>query len=989
MRGGADILEKSGTEVLTVGLLGPLEVSVDGRSVELTTGRLRTLLAVLAMSAGQAVSVDRLAAAMWEGELPADARRAVQTYVTRLRGVLGPELIATSPAGYVLRAEPEQVDALRFLRLLDAAAGTAEVSAEEGLLAEALRLWRGTPFAGVESGWLQDAQAPRLVERYLAGVERRVDLDLAAGRHGELVAELRGLTARYPLRESLWVRLLVVLDRCGRQAEALERYGMVRVRLTEELGVDPGPDLQRVYADLLAGRPPEVTEGPAPAAPQRLVPRQLPVSGDGFTGRDAALTALGELFGEEDGPSWRTAMICVISGMAGVGKTALAIHWAHRLAERFPDGQLYVDLHGATAGLHPLQPLEVLGRFLRALGTDPTAIPTTLEEASAAFRSRVADRRVLVVLDNAADAAQVVPLLPASPGSRVLVTSRQALVSLDGAAHLQLDVLEPDEAVELLGRLAGPERVAAEPEAAAEVAAACGWLPLALRIAGARLAARPTWPVRALAERLGDAQRRLDELEIAETGVRASFAVSWRQLSSGSDAADRSLAAAFALLGVLDGPEMSVPVAARLLDQPEDAAERALERLVDAQLLETPSPGRYQLHDLVRLYVRELACRHHDESARAAALTRALGFYTATAWQTLPLLRPGDYRMTRMDDRWAKGGLELADEQSALRWLEAERPNLLAAVRQAAATPGVPPEIALQLAQALFGFFSVRCHWQDWVQVDQIALGVARRIGDRAAQAQAHNDLGYAYWLQGRFEEAVACHQQSLVICRELSDRYGEGLSLSCLGQVYRVLGRHDQAQAAHLESLAIFREVSDRHGQATSLGGLGVAYQRQGRYEEALTCLRESLAIRRELGDRRSQAISLGNLGLALEGHGRYAEASACHQQSLAIHRELGDRHGQATSLADLGVVYQRQGNHQQALACQRESLEGFRKLGDPHCQAESLRELGVTLRALGRCEEARAHWLEALAIFEQLRTSHADGVRALLAEEPMLQRG
>jgi tetratricopeptide (TPR) repeat protein len=706
------------------------------------------------------------------------------------------------------------------------------------------------------------------------------------------------------------VRLLVVLARCGRQAEALERYGLVRARLAEELGVDPGPDLQRVYADLLAGRAPAAGGAGGQEALRRLVPRQLPLSGDRFTGREAALKALAEVFGRGDAEDAhrRSMMICVISGMAGVGKTALAIHWAHQLADRFPDGQLYVDLHGATARLRPLEPLEALGRFLRALGTDPAAIPTTAEEAGAAFRSRMAGRRVLVVLDNAADAAQVTPLLPGSPGCGVLVTSRQVLVSLD-AAHLHLDVLEPDEAVELLGRLAGRERMAAEPAAAAEVASLCGCLPLALRIAGARLAARPTWPVRALAERLGDAQRRLDELEIAETGVRASFAVSWRQLSTGDDAADRSLAAAFALLGVLDGPEVSGPVAARLLDQSKEAAERALERLVDAQLLETPAPGRYQLHDLLRLYVRELAERHHDESARAAAVTRALGFYAATAWRTLPLLRPGDYRLTRMDDRWSKGGPELADEQSALEWLEAERANLLAAVRQAAATPGVPGEIAIQLAQALFGFFSVRSHWQDWVQVNQIALGVARRTGDRAAQAQAHNDLGYAYWLQGRFQDALACHQQGLLLSRQVGDRYGEGFSLCCLGQVYRVLGRHDQS------------------------------------YD--------------------------------------------CFLESLAIYRELGDRHGQATSLADLGTVYRCQGDHDRALACHRQSLASFSSLGDPHCRAESLRELGVTLRALGRAEEARTHWREALAIFERLRTSHADGIRALLAEEPLPSPG
>jgi hypothetical protein len=423
----------------------------------------------------------------------------------------------------------------------------------------------------------------------------------------------------------------------------------------------------------------------------------------------------------------------VISGTAGVGKTTLAIHAAHWLAERFPDGQLYVNLQGATSGLQPLHPLGVLGRFLRALGVESSAIPTEVDEAATRFRSQVASRRLLVVLDNAHDTAQVRPLLPASPGCGVLVTSRRVLAALGGAHHLHLDVLAPPEAIQLLGRLAGRQRVAADPEATAQLAQWCGYLPLALRIAGARLAARPGWPVSALAERLADQQRRLDELVLADMGVRASFEVSCQELGASADPLDRAAAGAFSLLGVLDGPDVSLPVAAHLLDQPRQAAERVLERLVDAHLVQTPSPGRYRLHDLLRLYARELARKLHPESERAAALHRAFGLYVATAWRTLSLLRPSDYRLARADTRWSKGGLEFTDETAALDWLEAERANLLAAVQQAAATPGVPAAITMQLSQALFGFFLVHSYWQDWVRVNQTALGIARRVGDRAA----------------------------------------------------------------------------------------------------------------------------------------------------------------------------------------------------------------------------------------------------------------
>jgi DNA-binding SARP family transcriptional activator len=926
--------------VLTVGLLGPLEVSVGGRPVRLSASRLQTLLAVLAMRAGEAVSVARLANAMWDRDLPADARRTVQTYVARLRGMLGGELVASSPGGYVLCAEPDQVDALRFLRLLDAAAVAGEPSVERARLAEAVALWRGTPFEGVRSTWLEDTEAPCLVEGYLAAVERLADLELAEGRHGGLVACLRELVARYPLRESLWLRLLVVLARCGRQAEALVGYEAVRVRLAEELGADPGVDLQRVHADLLAGRTPEVSEGVRSAAARRQVPRQLPATSGGLTGRQAALATLAGLFGDGADSAGGSVAICVISGMAGVGKTALAVHAAERLAGRVPDGPLYVNLYGATAGLRPLAPLEVLGRFLRALGMDPTAVPADLEEAAAAFRSRVAGRRLLVVLDDAADAAQVAPLLPAAAGCGVLVTSRRVLPALEGAVHLHLDVLDQAEALELLGQLAGWERIAAEPEAAAEVARCCGFLPLALRIAGARLAARPTWPVRALADRLGDAQRRLDELELGEVGMRTSFTVSLEQLR----ASHRAAAEAFGLLGVLDGPEVGVPVVARLLDVCEDAAERVLERLVDAQLVETPAPGRYQLHDLLRLYARELAGRHLRESERATAVTRVLGFYVATAWQTLDLVRPGDHRLARADDRWRKGGLEFADEQQALGWLEAERANLLAAVEQAAGSPGVPAEIVIQLAQALFGFFRVRSHWDDRVRVNQTALRVARRLGNRSAEAQALNDLGGGYWRQGRYEQALACRHQSL----------------------------------------AIFRELGDRLGQAFSLGNFALDYRWQGRYDEALACHKESLALFRELGDRRGLGIGLGDLGLFYERLGRYEEALACHEKSLALFRELGGRDGEADCLNGLGIILRRQGRHAEALVYQQESLAIRRELGDRRGQAVSLRELGETACALDRPDEARAYWLEALAILEPLHTSDADQVCGLLAGLP-----
>ena len=926
------------------GLLGPLEVIDGGRPVPIQSAKHRILLAALLLRAGELVTLDELAEAIWGDALRANPRRVVQTYVARLRKLLGgTQLIQSRPEGYAIAVAPGDVDVRRFDMLLEQArdaAGPEDRHAEAEMLRQALALWRGEPLVDVPSELLHRNAGGRLAEQRLDALHRRVEADLALGRHAELVAELRVLTERHPLREPLWAQLMTALYRCGRQADALEAYQRVRGLLADELGVDPGPELRGLHQAILANDPALAFPSPAVLPAFWARPSQLPMDLAAFVGRDDLVQHIQHALTDE-----LRVPIVALSGSPGVGKTALAVRVAHRLTVRFPDGQLYVDLHGATAGLQPLQPLEILGRFLRSLGAEPAAIPLELEEASAAFRSRVAGRRLLVVLDNAADAAQVAPLLPASPGCGVLVTSRRALVSLDGAAHVPLEVLQSGDAVELLGRLAGHGRVAAEPEAAAEVARCCGYLPLALRIAGARLAARPTWPVAALAERLADTQRRLNELEVAEAGVRASFQVSSQQLHNSADALDRTAAEMFELLGLPDGPHLSVPVAARLVDAPEETAERVLERLVDAQLVETPSPGRYRLHDLLRLYARELATKHHGARAQAAALTRAIRFYVATAWQTLAVLRPGDYRLARADDRWRGGGLEFPDAAAALGWLEVERSNLLAAVRQAVATAGVPADIGMQLAQALFGFFWVRSHWDDWVQADRIALEVASRLGDRAAQAQTHNDLGAGYFRQGR----------------------------------------HDQALAHLRESLTIRRELDDSTGQALSLGNLGRIYQGLERYEEALACLQESLAICRDLGDPRGQAGCLANLGELYQRQGCYEEALDCLSVSLAIRKHMADRHGQAHSLGNLGILYERQGRYEEALAHLQESLAIFQELGDSPSEAKSLHELGVTLQALGRTQEARAHWREALAIYERLRaTDAATQVRTLLAKLP-----
>ncbi len=980
-------------------VLGPLEVRAsDGQLVQLHAPKHRTLLAMLLLHANQPVSVDRLTQALWPGPEgpPRSAAGVVRTYVSALRqalrldGSLRRVRLAAEAAAYRLELAPAELDLLVFEELAAggrrALAGGDEAGAAERLR-QALSLWRGRPFEDVPLDGTVETELAQLQEHRLAAQEALAEARLSLGQHAEVAAGLGALVAEQPLREGLWGQWMLALYRAGRQAEALAAYRRLREHLVTELGIEPSPALQRLHRQILAADPaldspvrPGTRAANGAAAGVEPPPCQLPPDICSFTGRAGELAALHRMLEERDGQS--PVVIAAIDGAGGIGKSALAVRAGHQLAERFPHGQLYVDLRGATVGIQPVEPIAALGRFLRALGVPPADIPTTVEEATASFRTLAASRRLLVMLDNAADAAQVRPLLPGSPTCAVLVTSRQVLATLDGARHLHLDVLPASEAVALLERLAGPERVAAEPEAAERIAHLCGWLPLALRIAGARLAARPSWPVGALAERLAHAQRRLDELQLRDLGVRASFRASYDALRDAGDPTDRQAAEAFALLGLLDGPELSVPVAARLLDQTEPVAERVLERLADSRLLDSPAPGRYRLHDLLRLFARELAAERHSDAERAAALTRALTWYVATTLQTDRLLRPGDPRLADAARALQAQGQRFATVPEALRWLEQERANLVAATHQAAATPGVPSDIAIKLAQALIGFFIVRGYWLDWVQVNQMALALARTVGDRAAMAQAYRDLGVAHEMRGQYEQAQSFLRRGLTIFRALDNRSGQAAILTSLGIIHHRRGKYAEATKCYQESLAIHQATGNRHGTAIDLNNLGMAYWRQQDHANAMACYAEGLSLFRQLNEQRGQAAILTNLGEIHAVEGRLAEAVACHQESLAITRTVGDRQAEAHALDNLGTVHLRLQDATSALAYHQQSLVLNRQLGDRRGEADGLRGLGNALHALGRSQEARTNWREALDIIEQLGLPEADQVRARLEE-------
>src|SRR6478672_4706928 len=636
-------------------LLGPVEVRAGEDWRGIGAPKWRSVLAALLIHPGQIVSADTLIGELWRDEPPARAANLVSIYVLRLRRLMDDpdgRLLVTRAPGYLLRVAGDDTDALLFEAMVRDgrrafAAGDPEGAASR--LTEPLGLWYGRPLADVPPTPLVEAETERLGELRLGAAELRITAELALGGHDQAVAGLRRLLADHPLREGLWLLLMRALDGAGRHAEALEAYGQARDAISGQLGVDPGAELRQLHADLLAkdtaaspvgvisagtlSPPAEPAPEPRPARGTKRAasgPAQLPADIADFTGRDEQVKRLSDLLsgtGATGDPG--AVRIAVVAGSGGLGKTSLAVHAAHRVRRRFPDGQLYVDLLGATAA--PLLPGDVLARFLRDLGVDGRDVPVDEDERAARYRTTLARRRMLVVLDNARDAAQVRPLLPGSASSAVLVTTRSRMPDLASTKLVDLNVLDDDEALKLFVKVVGGERVAAEPEATAELLDACAGLPLAIRICAARLVTRSGWTIRAMAGRLKDEHRRLDEMRAGDLAVRASFEVSFTSLPLSTDKQGIDPALAFRLLGLWQGPSISAAAAAALFGVPEYSAEDALEVLVDTHLLESVATDRYRFHDLLRVYAAERAADDLLAAERDAAVTRLLTWYMRTA----------------------------------------------------------------------------------------------------------------------------------------------------------------------------------------------------------------------------------------------------------------------------------------------------------------------------------------------------------------------
>jgi DNA-binding SARP family transcriptional activator/tetratricopeptide (TPR) repeat protein len=1004
-------------------ILGHLEVQTPDGWTAISAPKWRSLLACLLVRPGQLVPTESLIFELWGDNPPSTANNMVSIYVHRLRKEVigdadGQTLVHRAP-GYLLRVAPGDLDSQVFESLVAearSALAAAQPDRAAELLAEALGLWRGPLLADVPPSPMLATHVNRAAERWLDTTELRIEADLACGRAGAVVAELRGLVAEHPLRERLRALLMRALEDAGRRAEAFEAYAQARQVISDELGVEPGSELQRLYAELLAAdassaamsgwsAPPRTTprrtpdnpagragdagataaagptasssqafeavpgdsaaggaaaagpradapgsiaigtivdpgpvdpvparagvasgapEAAAGSAPPIPRPAQLPADIGDFTGRETPVAQLCALLlgtGATTNPG--AVRIAVVNGAGGLGKTTLAVHAAHQVRAQFPDGQLYVDLLGASG--QPAEPGEVLARFLRDLGVEGDKVPARDDERGALYRTRLTGRRVLILLDNAKDAAQVRPLLPGSSSCTVLVTTRNRTPDLVSTRFVDLNVLEDTEALALFSRIVGEERAVAEPDATAEVLVACAGLPLALRICAARLAARRQWRIATLAGRLRDEQRRLDELSIGDLAVRASFQVSYDSLTSPARGVDP--ARVFRLLGLWQGWWISLAAAAVLVGAADHDAEDALETLVDANLLESPTPGWYRFHDLLRVYATERALTEEPAAARDEAVRRLLWWYLETAEAAADTISPLRYRVAREAVTGGDRPLDFGSVEEALAWCDDERANFAAATRQAAAA-GLH-DIAWRLPPTVSLPFTRRSNYAGSVTMNRVAVDSARKAGDRLGEAWALNQLGYAL-ARLHDPEAFEPLEQALAIRQEFGDTRGEAQTAIALGEGY--LNIHGPGKDA-LRSLRRAADVLEPMGtislRSVALNNLGEVYFMLGDLDAAVECYTQARDICREIGGH-AEGHALHNLGLVLLRLHRLDEAITSFNEALSKHRAWGVLVGQAITLKHLGEAQAEAGRAAEARASLTAALGIYEQIGD-----------------------------------------------------------
>ncbi|RPK45683.1 NB-ARC domain-containing protein [Streptomyces sp. NBC_01260] len=958
-------------------VLGPVRARRNGETLPSGSPQQRALLTALLLRGGHTATASELIDAIWGDEPPSQALAAVRTYASRLRKILGPQTLASDSGGYAMRTGPDALD-VTVAEELAAGADKARTAGDRGraraLLNKALALWDGEALASVPGPYAEN-QRTRLEEWRLQLTETRLDLDLEVGCHAEAVSELTALTAAHPLRERLRELLMVALYRSGRQAEALAVYADTRRLLAEELGVDPRPELaqlqQRILqADEELARP---ADDPTPAAaPVR--PAQLPATVPDFTGRASFVRELGDRIATAEGS---VMAVSALAGIGGVGKTTLAVHVAHQARKHFPDGQLYVDLQGA--GSRAAEPETVLGAFLRALGTADSAIPESLDERAALYRSTLDGRRILILLDNAHDAAQIRPLLPGTTGCAALVTSRVRMVDLAGAHLVDLDVMSPEEALQLFTRIVGEERINSERKAALDVVAACGFLPLAIRIAASRLASRRTWTVSVLAAKLADERRRLDELQAGDLAVKATFELGYGQL-------EPAQARAFRLLGLADGPDISLAAAAALLNLEVHAAEDLLEALVDTSLVESAAPGRYRYHDLVRLYAR--SCAERDEQPpveRELALSRLLDFYLATAAGVYALERPGDRTVNHLE-RTEHPGLSFTDHGRALDWLYAEANPLLACVRQSITATTIRRAVDLLLASK--DLAESGANSRQFESVATIVRDAATVTGDARSEARARTTLAQVHSTAGRFDQAEDEARQAMVLASSIDDIWTHCNAPNELGIIAGYRNRLDEAEVLLQQTITAFRADTNQAGEASALCNLSRVHLAIGRTASAVELAGQGIDLYARLGLTLRLANGRYALGLALTRAGRQNEAEGRLSEALTVFRESRQRLWEGMTLFRLAEVHLAAQRPARAAAFSEQALTVLLHIGGEWRRANVLTVLGQALDGIGQADRASVCWREALAVFDQLKAPESDIVRGLLAPTVSPQR-
>jgi DNA-binding SARP family transcriptional activator/tetratricopeptide (TPR) repeat protein len=939
-------------------LFGEVELRAAGRLLDVGTPRQQAVLAALIVDAGRPVAIETVIDRVWDDTPPVEARNVLYSHLSRIRQVLRHAVALTGEAavrierrhaGYVLEIDPDLVDLHRFWRLVDLGRKPQDTDADRvSALTEALGLWRGTPLAALSGEWVTQVRDSWHRQR-LDAVVQWAQAELRLGHPSVVATTLPAVIAEYPLVEPLEGLLMRALHATGRDAEAIDRYTTVRQRLADHLGTDPGSELRALHQAILRGKlspppppPPPLPDEAAAAGRTLTSPAQLPPDVYGFTGRDDELHHLDGLLTAagtrpaavvtSGGPVARaaktggTVVVSAIAGTAGIGKTALAVHWAHRVADRFGDGQLYVNLRGFDPSRSPVPPAEAVRGFLDAFAVPPQRIPASLEAQVGLYRSLLAGRRVLVVLDNARDAEQVRPLLPGAPGCLAVVTSRNqlaGLVAAAGAHPLTLDLLSAAEARDLLARRLGPDRVAAEPHAVDEIITLCARLPLALALAAARAATHPGFGLAVLAGELREARGGLDEFAGADltTDVRAVFSWSCQQLSP-------EAARLFRLLGLHPGPDVAAPAAASLAGLPVGKVRPLLAELARVHLVTERAPGRYTFHDLLRAYATELAHSHHTGDDLRAATQRMLDHYLHTAHTADSLLNPHRDDPTTLPPVPAGVGPEhLADRERALAWFVTEHPVLLAAIRQVA---GFDAHV-WQLAWTLTRFLGYQGYWHDSVDALSAALDAARRLADPLGQAFAHRLLGCDYVQLGRYEDARTHLQDALDLYRGAGDNIGQAHAHRHYSWMLERQERHREALAHARQSLDLFRAGGHRAGQARALNAIGWFHALLGGHEEALNYCQQALDLQKELGDRFGQAETWDSLGYAHHHLGRHARAITCYQTAIELYREFDHRYSEADTLASLGDAQHAAGDLESARTAWRRALDVLDQLGHP----------------------------------------------------------